>query len=348
MYKILPLLLFTITLLFSSQLGIVHSLDPNGDGFLSVRTKPKGKEVARLYNGNKVKILSQYGKYYKIKKISSGAVGYAHSNWIRKVVSTSNIITSSHSSSKEGEVYGLDPNGDGFLSLRTKYKTGRQIGKLYEGERVKILAEHGKWYKVQSSSSGKVGWAYSNWVRILKGEKIDTSNMDRVRAYKKESRKERLYAVNELSYIKANPTKYIKVEVIGGSSEVEIGESPGIITSNVTKHIRPIFKVRVKSDAKYATIKSARIGVRMKGKKKGLLRTAGFFVTRRNRINEKVEYSESKTIFNLMPGQYSKPINIYFDEIETKHKTNGIGIGKWVGKWSINFSKVETYVTEIK
>lgn len=65
------------------QTGIVHSLDPNGDGFLSIRTKPKGKEIGKLYNGDKVKILDKRGKWYKVKTESSGQVGWAHGNWIR-------------------------------------------------------------------------------------------------------------------------------------------------------------------------------------------------------------------------------------------------------------------------
>ena len=145
--------------------AIVYSLDPNGDGFLSIRTKPKGREIGKLYNGDKVKILSKKGKYYKIEKVSSGMVGYAHSNWIRKTSSTSSSIASTPSSNKVGVVQGLDPNGDGFLALRAKYKTGRQIGKLYEGDKVKILAKRGKWYKVKTVSAGQVGWAHGNWVR---------------------------------------------------------------------------------------------------------------------------------------------------------------------------------------
>ena len=159
MRKILPLLLLTMTFLFSSQMGVVHSLDPNGDGFLSIRTKPKGREIGKLYNGDKVKILSKKGKYYKIKKVSSGMVGYAHSNWIRKTSNTSNSNTAPTSSAKVGVVQGLDPNGDGFLSLRTKPK-GREIGKLYNGDKVKILAKRGKWYKVKAVSAGQVGWAH--------------------------------------------------------------------------------------------------------------------------------------------------------------------------------------------
>ena len=64
-------------------IGTVYGLDPNGDGFLSVRRKPNSKEIGRLYNGDRVEILGRSGKWYKIKDIKSRRVGWSHSNWIR-------------------------------------------------------------------------------------------------------------------------------------------------------------------------------------------------------------------------------------------------------------------------
>jgi hypothetical protein len=64
-------------------IGIVYGLDPNGDGFLSMRIKPQATEIGRLYNGDRVEILEQSGKWYKIKDIKFGRVGWSHSNWIR-------------------------------------------------------------------------------------------------------------------------------------------------------------------------------------------------------------------------------------------------------------------------
>jgi len=63
-------------------IGTVYGLDPNGDGFLSVRKKPRAKEIGRLYNGDRVEILGKSGKWYKIKDIKSRRVGWSHSNWI--------------------------------------------------------------------------------------------------------------------------------------------------------------------------------------------------------------------------------------------------------------------------
>ena len=64
------------------KIGLVHGLDPHGDGFLSIRKKPRSTEIGRLYNGNKVEILGRSGKWYKIKDIKSGRVGWSHSHWI--------------------------------------------------------------------------------------------------------------------------------------------------------------------------------------------------------------------------------------------------------------------------
>ncbi|OJY37406.1 MAG: integron [Rhizobiales bacterium 65-9] len=51
------------------SLGQVVGLDPNGDGFLSVRSGPGGsryREIDRLYNGNKVSVCDRRGPWYSI------------------------------------------------------------------------------------------------------------------------------------------------------------------------------------------------------------------------------------------------------------------------------------------
>jgi len=165
----------------STQTGMVHSLDPNGDGFLSLRSKPKGRELGRLYNGDKVTILDTRGKWYKVKT-ADGQVGYAHSNWIRKTSSTA--TASNSSSSKTGVVTGLDPNGDGFLALRSKPK-GREIGRLYNGDKVTILDKRGKWYKVKTASAGQIGWAHGNWIYSGKGKATKSKTKNRKKSYSK-------------------------------------------------------------------------------------------------------------------------------------------------------------------
>ena len=83
MKKIL-LLMLTIGVLVASEMGIVYGLDPNGDGFLSLRRKPNSTQIGKLYEGDQVKILGHRGKWYKVKDLNSNKVGWSHSNWIKR------------------------------------------------------------------------------------------------------------------------------------------------------------------------------------------------------------------------------------------------------------------------
>ena len=64
-----------------SKTGIVSGLRAGGDGFLAVRSKPKGRKLGELYNGDKVAILGQRGAWYKVRT-SSGLVGWSHGDWV--------------------------------------------------------------------------------------------------------------------------------------------------------------------------------------------------------------------------------------------------------------------------
>ena len=58
------------------QVGEIVGLDPNGDGFLSVRSGPGGKpfrEIDRVYNGMHVKICDQRGLWYAVVYGSDGS-----------------------------------------------------------------------------------------------------------------------------------------------------------------------------------------------------------------------------------------------------------------------------------
>ncbi len=83
MYKILLLLILNLTTLIASQIGVVHGLDPNGDGFLSLRSSSKGAKLGNLYNGDRVIILDKKGKWYRVESLNSGQVGWSHGNWIK-------------------------------------------------------------------------------------------------------------------------------------------------------------------------------------------------------------------------------------------------------------------------
>ena len=185
MQKILLLLLLTITFLFSSQMATVYSLDPNGDGFLSLRKSPKGKEIGRLYNGNKVKILSKSGKYYKVRVVSSGRVGYAHYKWIR---------TDSKKYSKKLHVIRIRSNDT--LSVRKNAGiNNKKIGALaYNATGIKKIkcknAPSGKrWCKV-SHPSIITGWAMAKYISSKKSSSSSSSynEVQRQKEYKRKNK----------------------------------------------------------------------------------------------------------------------------------------------------------------
>ena len=63
------------------------------------------------------------------------------------------------------QVMGLNPNGDGFLAVRTGPGTGyRQIDSLFNGQRVGTCARSGNWYGVIYGSPLRKGWVHGNWL----------------------------------------------------------------------------------------------------------------------------------------------------------------------------------------
>lgn len=66
-------------------------------------------------------------------------------------------------------VSGLDPNGDGFLAVRSGPGTNfPMIDKLYNGEVVEIIEFQGSWRGVRYRGGWK-GWAHANWLIDLAG-----------------------------------------------------------------------------------------------------------------------------------------------------------------------------------
>lgn len=73
-------------------------------------------------------------------------------------------------------VSGLDPNGDGFLALRTGTTSGaRRIAKMTEGTRLSFLGQSGAWFHVRTET-GLEGWAHSNWIRAISRQTAGTQN----------------------------------------------------------------------------------------------------------------------------------------------------------------------------
>lgn len=84
------------------------------------------------------------------------------------------------------EVHGLNPNGDGFLAVRSAPGTEyREIDRVYNGDKIWVFNQVGDWLGVVYGVSevdcspvdktrsiqidGKKGWVHQNWIRIIAG-----------------------------------------------------------------------------------------------------------------------------------------------------------------------------------
>lgn len=89
-----------------------------------------------------------------------------------------------------GIIVGLDPKGDGFLSVQSGPggRPYREIDRLYNGNQVYICGERGKWLAIVYPANGRdcgvgtpwpvrlpytgpcrYGWVHSNYVRLIAG-----------------------------------------------------------------------------------------------------------------------------------------------------------------------------------
>lgn len=63
------------------------------------------------------------------------------------------------------EVMGLDPNGDGFLAVRTGPGAGYpMIAKLRNGDRVGDYAVKGAWHGISFGAEDRLGWVHGKWL----------------------------------------------------------------------------------------------------------------------------------------------------------------------------------------
>ncbi len=61
-------------------------------------------------------------------------------------------------------VSGLDPNGDGFLALRSgTTSAAKRLATMTEGTLLTVLGQQGDWLNVRLQD-GREGWAHSNWI----------------------------------------------------------------------------------------------------------------------------------------------------------------------------------------
>ena len=62
-------------------------------------------------------------------------------------------------------VMGLNPNGDGFLAVRTGPGSNyRKIGEVHNGDRVGTYGKRGAWYAISFGPNDQLGWAHGNWL----------------------------------------------------------------------------------------------------------------------------------------------------------------------------------------
>lgn len=63
------------------------------------------------------------------------------------------------------DVMGLNPDGDGFLAVRSGPGSEyRKIGELHNGDRVGTYERRGKWYAISFGPNDTLGWAHGNWL----------------------------------------------------------------------------------------------------------------------------------------------------------------------------------------
>lgn len=63
------------------------------------------------------------------------------------------------------EVMGLNPNGDGFLAVRTGPGSDYEmIAKIHNGDIIGIYDKSGDWYAISFRSNDQIGWTHGKWL----------------------------------------------------------------------------------------------------------------------------------------------------------------------------------------
>ncbi|WP_322626701.1 SH3 domain-containing protein [Paracoccus beibuensis] len=62
-------------------------------------------------------------------------------------------------------VVGLDPNGDGFLAVRSGPGANyRKIDELHNGDEVRTCEPRGEWWGIYYDEPRRKGWVHENWL----------------------------------------------------------------------------------------------------------------------------------------------------------------------------------------
>jgi uncharacterized caspase-like protein len=106
--------------------------------------------------------------------VPGGRVSIAPTNE-QAVAAPATQQTAARKAAYDYQVAGLDPDGDGFLALRSGTTASAQrLAKLTEGTRLKFLGQDGVWFNVRTET-GLQGWAHSNWIRFLGSSSVQST-----------------------------------------------------------------------------------------------------------------------------------------------------------------------------
>lgn len=151
----------------SNQNGFIKGTNVN------VRKKPSIKaDIIMALSNEPVQIIGSSGDWYKISY--KGTIG-----WIRKDFISFNGTSSSNSSTKYSQKYSqVRITKYGYIkgsnvNIRSKPTTTARIITALSHQKVSVLGQSGKWYKI---STGKtVGWVRGDFIKIDSNGNINTT-----------------------------------------------------------------------------------------------------------------------------------------------------------------------------
>lgn len=153
-------------------------VDNNNEGGLNLRSGPGSNysELAEMEPGTQVQILGQSGDWSRLRT-PDGQIGWSATRYLTPSKPHVRVCT--------GTVVNLQPvsryspsNSNSFLSVRTKpsTQTGTKIAEVYQGDRLKVVAQRSGWARVSClagqcqhpyyGNSGFIGWASQKYMSI--------------------------------------------------------------------------------------------------------------------------------------------------------------------------------------
>ncbi len=196
------------------------------------------KVLVTIEKGTRVSVIQKSGDWSKVKY--NGKTGWICSDFISVTKTSSRSSTTKTTSASEKGTVTAET-----LNLRSKASLSASVvTKISEGSSVTILSKSGDWYKVKTSS-GKIGWAYSDYISLKKASASRSTQrtvsrggeVDRSEREESSSQKEQSSSTAEkiVDYAK----KYIGIKYVYG------GDSPkeGFDCSGFTKYVYSNFGI---------------------------------------------------------------------------------------------------------